>query len=222
MIRALLITFILTLTIQARENPFFPTKGEVDIPFTSNAKSTLDPLKRATIDIPSNARVIKKVTIDFINLDGTTSSKDISINNSVDWHLPIFISQSIGKINSANKNKISTKRVKSVPAAKPKNKHFTKIYNLGFITFYKKGKELKITTKDLMVRDFLLTSPHRIVLDFKKDLDIKTKIKTFNSRYFKKISFGAHKDYYRVVIELDCHYRYKKETKKKAYILSLY
>ena len=103
MIRALLITFILTLTIQARENPFFPTKGEVDIPFTSNAKTTLDPLKRATIAIPSNARVIKKVTIDFINLDGTTSSKDISINNSVDWHLPIFISQSIGQINLAKK-----------------------------------------------------------------------------------------------------------------------
>ena len=222
MIRALLITFILTLTIQARENPFFPTTGEVDIPFTSNVKTTLDPLKRATISIPSNARVIKKVTIDFINLDGTTSTKNISINNSVDWHLPIFISQSIGEINSAKKNKASTNKVNSTPITKVKNKHFTKMYNLGFITFYKKGKELKITTKDLMLRDFLLTSPHRLVLDFQKDLDIKSKMKTFKSRYFKKISFGAHKDYYRIVIELDGHYRYKKDKKKKAYILSLH
>lgn len=222
MIRVLLITFLLTLTIDARQNPFFPTKGEVDIPFTSNAKTTLDPLKRAAITIPSNARVIKKVTIDFINLDGTTSSKSININNSLDWHLPIFVSQSMGGDNSVKQVKTSKNKVKSVPKQKIKNKKFTKLYSLGFTTFYKKSKELKIVTKDFIVRDFLLTSPHRIVLDFKKDLDMKSKFKTFKSRYFKKISFGVHKDYYRVVIELDGHYRYKKEKKKKSYLITLY
>ena len=212
MIRILLIAFLLTLTTQARQNPFFPTKGEVDIPFTSNAKTTLDSLKRATITVPSTARVIKKVTIDFVNLDGTTSTKSINLNNAIDWHLPIFVSQSIGEVNSVKKVKVSTKKAKK----------YTKLFSLDFIKFYTKGKELKIITNDFMIRNFLLTSPHRIVLDFEKDLDMKSIFKNFKSRYFKKISFGVHKDYYRVVIELDGHYRYKKEVRKKGVSIYLY
>lgn len=218
----MLITFLLTSIIDARQNPFFPTEGEVDIPFTSNAKTSLDSLKRAAVTVPSNARVIKKVTIDFINLDGTTSSKSISLNNSLDWHLPIFVSQSMGEVNSEKQVKVSKNKVKSAPNKKVKSKKFTKIFNLGFTTFYKKNKELKITSNDFIIRDFLLTSPHRIVLDFQKDLDMKSKFKSFKSRYFKKISFGVHKDYYRIVIELDGHYRYKKEMKGKDCFLLLY
>lgn len=219
MIKVLFLLFFIILSLQARENPFFPSKGEVDIPYTSNANTTLEPLKRATIAIPSYARVIKKVTIEYINLDGTTSQTSIKLNNSIDWYLPVFISQSMGPIESKKKY-VSTKKITKKLASK-KDK-YTKIYNLDFITFYKKEKEFRIDTDDKMIRNFLLTSPHRIVMDFKRSLSMKSKIKNFKGRYYKKISFGVHKDYYRIVLELDGHYRYKKERSKKGYSLFLY
>lgn len=208
-------SLLFIVTIQARQNPFFPSKGEVDIPYTSNSKTTLPALKRAAITVPSHARVIKKVSIEYINLDGTTSTTSIKLNNSIDWYLPIFITQSMGEIKTQEKN------VKSSKVKKKNTDKYEELFNLGFTTFYKKGKEFRIVTKDFIVRDFLLTKPHRIVLDFQKDLNIKSKFKNLNTRYFKKISFGVHKNYYRVVLELDGHYRYNKEKRKKGYSLFL-
>jgi len=215
--RIIPILLLLILILDARDNPFFPSKGEVDIPYTSNEDRSLDPLKRATITIPSQARVIKKVTIEYINLDGTRSSSSIELNNSLDWYLPVFISQNMGEINSKTKTKIQTKKSPNTKA----NQKYKKIYSLGFITFYKKAKEFKIVTKDFMVRDFLLTHPHRIVMDFSKDVNVNSKVKNLDGRYYKKISFGSHKDYYRVVLELDGYYKYEKKSLKKGYSLFL-
>lgn len=199
-------------TSQARQNPFFPSKGEVDIPYTSNTKISSPPLKRATISVPSDARVIKKITVEYLNLDGSNSTTSIKLNNTVDWHLPIFVSQSMGKIESKQK---TTTKLKV-------EKNYTQLYDLGFISFYKKEKEFKVVTTDKMIRSFLLTKPHRIVMDFKRKLRVKSKVKELSERYYKKISFGVHKDYYRIVLELDGHYRYNKDKIKKGYILSIY
>ena len=203
------------LVLDARDNPFFPTKGEVDIPYTSNAKRALPPLKRAAITIPSQARAIKKVTVEFLNLDGSTQKSSIELNNAVDWYLPIFISQSMGELHTT-KNKEVVKKIK------PKKKKYTQFYNLGFITFYKKGKEIRVATNDFMIRDFLLTQPHRIVMDFQKELNMNSQVKRLEGRYYKKISFGVHENYYRIVLELDGVYRYKKERKRKGYSFLLY
>ena len=208
------------MILDARDNPFFPTNGEVGTPTTNNAKTALHPLKRAAITIPSEARAIKKVTVEFINLDGSTQKRSIELHNAVDWYLPLFVSQSMGGINTKKtKNTTSTKPIPE----KKKKKKYTQLYNLGFITFYKKDKEIRIATSDFMVRDFLLTEPLRIVMDFQKELNMNSKTKVFKKqRYYKKISFGVHDQYYRIVLELDGHYRYKKQTKKKGYSLLLY
>jgi len=216
LVKLIFLTFFLILTLEARQNPFFPTDGEVDILTTSNIKNTPPPLKRAAITIPSEARAIKKVTVEFVNLDGSTQKSSIELNNAVDWYLPIFISQSMGEINTKKTTKAKTKKAKT-----PKKK-YTQLYNLGFITFYKKDKEFKIATQDKMIRDFLLTKPHRIVMDFKRDIDIKSRVKILNTKYYKMIRFGVHKDYYRVVLELDGIYKYTKEKKKKGYSLFLH
>lgn len=215
MIKVIIVSLLVIVTLQARQNPFFPSKGEVDIPYTSNSKTTLPPLKRAAITVPSHARVIKKVTVEYINLDGTTSTTSIKLNNSIDWYLPIFITQSMGEI------KTKDKKTKVTKPKKNSSDKYEEVFNLGFITFYKKDKEFRIATKDFLVRDFLLTKPHRIVLDFQKDLNVKSKVKNLNTKYFKKISFGVHEHYYRVVLELDGHYRYTKKRQKKGYSLFL-
>jgi hypothetical protein len=52
------------------------------------------------------------------------------------------------------------------------------------------------------------------VLDFKKDVNLKSESKKLNSSIFKKIVLGTHDGFYRAVVTLDGQYKY---TKKKEY-----
>ena len=149
MIKFFIITILLLTNIYSRENPFFPAEGEKALPKTTNKDLSLNPLKRAAISLPSRARVIQKVTLEYKNLDGSVEQKSIELDNSVDWHLPVFISQSMGEIKNT-----PTKQI-----AKKQNNKFEHIFSSKHVKFYKNYKELKIDTKDKMVRDFLLTKP---------------------------------------------------------------
>ncbi len=204
MIRVLLVMLLLLAVSDARENPFFPAKGEKEIPYTSNEYKTLPPLKRATISLPSQARVIQKVTIEYKCLDGSIEQKSIDLQNSVDWHLPIFISQ----------NYVST-------IQEPKRKKFKKIASFKYGSFFASSKALKIITNDKIIRNFMLVEPHRIVIDFSRDTSLKTYTKQNKNSTFKKIRIGNHLKYYRVVIELDGEYRYKKKKIANGYMFIL-
>lgn len=209
----LLVIFLLLLTsLSARENPFFPSKNETDIPLSTNIVSVVEPLKRATLTLPSTARTLESITVTYKNLDGSIVSKKELLGNSVDWHLPIFISQNIG----GNEKKTHPKSISK------KSEKFTKIASLPFISLHTSKQRLKIITKDKMLRNFLLTKPHRIVCDFKRDIDIRSYEKkiTANSQV-KRVRFGNHKGYYRVVIELDGHYKYKLTDYKNGYYINL-
>jgi len=210
LIRFFYILFVLLISLDARDNPFFPTSGELEIPFTSNKDRTKEPLKQATISMPSQARIIKKVTVEFKNLDGSIESKSIELDNSIDWHLPIFISQSY----SQNTNIIKEPK-------KIETKEFKKLSSIKFASFYSLDKTLKIETKDKLIRNFLLVNPHRIVIDFKKDAHLKWMSKENEHNVFKKIRVGNHKGYYRVVVELDGFYQYKMQKAKDGYLFKL-
>lgn len=216
----ILILFLLT-SLVARENPFFPSVGEKDIPLSSNQDVQLTPLKRATLTLPSTARVIEGVTINYKSMDGSRHQESIELDNSIDWHLPIFISQNYGSSEQkiTPKKKIEKKVTKS---AKKKKSSYKKIASIKLISFYTQDKKLKLITKDKMIRNFLLVKPHRIVCDFKRDTNIKSYIKeTSKKSVFTKIRIGNHSGYYRVVIELDGHYRYKTTNTKDGYIFEL-
>ncbi len=208
MIRVLFFSFFLLITLNARENPFFPSKGEKDIPITSNENRTLPYLKRATITLPSHARVINKVTVEYKSLDGSISHESIDLENSIDWHLPIFVSQ----------NYTQSEIEQNVPAKKLK---FKKIAFIKYASFYASGKTLKVTTNDKVIRDFLLVEPHRIVVDFKRDTDMKSYTKNVKSSIFSKIKIGNHSGYYRAVIELDGYYTYKMKKVSDGYLFTL-
>lgn len=200
---ALLFTII---SLSARENPFFPSSGEADITYTSNQDTKVAPLKRATMTLPSSARIIESVTVKFKNLDGSVEEKSIDLGNSVDWHLPVFISQNYGGTTS------EPKTIKKV--------NYTKVAGLKFISLYESKKTLKVVTKDKMIRNFLLTKPHRIVCDFKRDIDIRSYEKSIKNSIVKRVRLGNHKGYYRVVIELDGYYRYKVKEINGGYLFN--
>ncbi|HIP19927.1 MAG TPA: AMIN domain-containing protein [Sulfurimonas sp.] len=212
MLKFLVIFLFLLSSLSARENPFFPSKNETDIPLSTNIVSVVQPLKRATLTLPSTARTLESITITYKNLDGSIVSKKELLGNSVDWHLPIFVSQDIG----------GNEKIPQPKSISKKSEKFTKIASLPFISLYTNKQRLKIITKDKMLRNFLLTKPHRIVCDFERDLDIRSYEKkvTTHSKV-KRVRFGNHKGYYRVVIELDGHYRYKLTDYKNGYYINL-
>jgi len=216
--RLFFILFFIPILLFSRENPFFPVDSSQDIPLTSNQVEKTEPLKRATMTLPSTARILESVTVEYKNLDGSIATKKIELGNAIDWHLPLFISQNYGA--SPELPKLS-KKVK-------KNKHantkvlYKNIASLPFISFYAAGKKLKVVTKDKMLRSFLLVKPHRIVCDFKRETDIRSYVKSLKKPFlFKKVRVGTHKGYYRVVIELDGYYQYKITKIKEGYLFDL-
>lgn len=212
MIKLFGIVLLCAVLLDARENPFFPSDGEIDMPLSSNQEQPQEPLKRATITLPSTARTLQSVNITFKNLDGSIEKKSISLNNSIDWHLPLFISQNYGSTSDELTTTHSAKKVQK----------YTKLASLPFSSVWIKGKEIKIVTKDKLLRNFFLVKPHRIVCDFQRDIDIRfydKKVK--ENSIVKRVRVGNHKGYYRVVIELDGYYRYKLQKISDAYMLNL-
>ena len=220
MIKVLFTVLLLLTSLNARENPFFPSTGEKDIPLTSNIDSDLSPLKRATLTLPSTARAIEGVTVNYRSLDGSRHTKTIELDNSIDWHLPIFVSQSYTNEEqkvSAPKNIMAKSKI-----APKKESSYKKIAGIKLISFYAKDKKLKVITQDKIIRNFLLVKPHRIVCDFKRDTNIKSYVKDMQKNsLFSKIRVGNHSGYYRVVIELDGHYRYTTKDTKDGYIFEI-
>jgi hypothetical protein len=205
---------VLLNILYARENPFFPAKGEVNMPYTSNKDRSLPPLKKATITLPSQARIIKKVTLEYKCLDGSIEKKSIELQNSVDWHLPIVISQNYSiDLKQQDKNLISSNKTK---------KSFKKLASFKYGVFFASKTTLKIVTKDKIIRNFMLVDPHRIVIDFSRDTNLKTYTKINKNSVFKKIRIGNHSKYYRVVIELDGQYRFTKQKIPDGYIFVLH
>jgi len=200
----------LSLSLIARENPFFPSEGEVDIPITSNQIKRLPPLKRATLKLPSSARSVESVTIRYKTLDGDIKEQTANLQNSIDWHLPIFISQSMDTQNS----KSSIKKVS--------HKKFHKMLSLKYISLYDKDKELKIVTKDTMIRNFTMVEPHRIIMDFKRDIDMRSYFSKIDSkRRFVSARVGNHMGYYRVVVTLDGEYIYSVSKTTDGYLVTI-
>jgi len=215
LIKIIVLLSIFISSILARENPFF-SMGDEAMPITSNASTKLEPLQRATITLPSTARAIERVTIQYKNLDGSQESKSINLDNSVDWHLPIFISQSYAKVTPRKNPSTSSKTLK-------RSNSYKKILALKSISFYENKRALKIFTHDELIRNFMLVNPHRIVMDFTSNDTIETLTKKIkNKSIYKKIRIGNHEGYYRIVIELDGPYTYKINPIKNGYIIKLH
>ena len=219
----LLISLFFTIT-QARENPFFPSEGEKDVTYTSNEDRTIPQLKRATLMLPPQARVIKKVIVEYKNLDGSIGTKSIPLNNKVDWHLPIFVSQSY--ISGEKEREETDPQSQQIEPETPKIQEqiktvFLEIGDIGFAKYLVSQKSFRIKTKDKIIRDFMLVTPYRIVIDFKRDDSFKSLTKLIDDSYFTMIRVGNHKGYYRVVLELDAQYKYSVKKLEDGCVIEL-
>ena len=243
MIRVIILVILFFYTLQARENPFFFESNLKQLPYTSNIDKNLPPLHRAALTLPSKARTIEKVVVTYKTLDGSVEEKEIILGNSVDWHLPIFISQNYmaseisgksvqskpkvkrkvkPKKSELKKHKVDKIEEKPLPVKTEVTTDFKEIVKRQYIRFLSSSKKLKLVTKSVKIRDFLLVKPHRIVLDFKKKSDIIGFVKKVPNNIFKKVVIGNHDGYYRVVIELDGYYQYSVKKLEDGYLITLH
>lgn len=200
--RLLFFFFLTCALLFGRDNPFFPADpNEKQMP-TSNKIENLKPFSTQQISLPSSARAIKGLVIHYQNMDGSIASETLELNNKIDWHMPLVLSH--GAVSS---EKSSTEKSKSKSV---ETKH---------ITFVSSGKTLKLITKDKMLRNFMLTSPHRIVMDFARDTSFKPQNYTLNTPPFKRIRLGNHDKYYRAVVELDGQYGYALNVSANDYTI---
>ena len=202
----LAVVILLSVALFSRENPFFPVDHATPPAYTTNTIIKEKPFQELRISLPDTARSIESITISYKNIDGSIASKKITVKRSIDWHQPLVIS-----------HQLPTQK----PQPKATKQPLKKIAKLSFISFYSRYKELKIITKDTLLRNFKLIKPDRIVLDFKRDADFRSY--SFKGRnIFKTLKIGNHDGYYRVVIELDGTYIYKIKKLKNGYSIKVY
>lgn len=204
------------MSLEARENPFFPPEGERDIPFTTNKENGKSPLKQVPISLPPQARILQKVTVEFKNLDGSIETKSIELDNSIDWHHPLLVSQKHTEPSSVQEQKKSEQT-----ETKKKNIESKALVSNSILKFIVSGKSLKIETKNEELRNFLLASPHRIVIDFKSDTEVADFTKKEFDTIFKEVRIGNHKGYYRVVFVIDGLYKYSFKRVADGYLVEL-
>ena len=203
--RLILLFLVTVISLFGRDNPFFPADPNEKQMITSNKVETLKPFSTQQISLPNSARTVKAIIVRYQNLDGSISNEQLDLNNAIDWHEPFVITQ---------------KQTNKMPALK--NKKQANTVGSKFISFTPMGKSMKVVTKDKLLRNFMLSSPQRIVLDFSRDTSFKPKDYLIDQAPYKKIRMGNHDKYYRVVIELDGQYRYKLQTSKEDHTIVCY
>ena len=205
--RLLLILVVIT-GVFARENPFVPAQ---DIKNETPPKENIPYFKEIRFTLPDSARIIKEIKVSYQNLDSSIDEKTIHIEKKFDWHKTFILTQNTEQDKLSTENK---KQKTKIPETK-------KLSFKNFIKFEVNKEFFKIITKDTKIRDFLVTKPYKIVVDFKRDANFLTKTFNLNLTPFKTLVLGNHEGYYRVVIELDGHYIYKLKKDKDTYTITL-
>lgn len=189
--RSLFLSLVLLAPLLARENPFFAADPSKAQKVTSNIPDSKPQMGTISYTLPDQARILKEVTFTIQNLDGSIESRKIQIDQSIDWHRPITLSQ------SKNTSPLPSSVLNGASSA-----------DFGFIRFDTKGKRLSIKTADALVRHFVLSDPSRIVLDFKRDTPFKSEEKNLNAAPYRNIALGNHGKFARATITLDGRYNY--------------
>lgn len=234
MSRLFLVFSLLLSFVDARENPFKPMISLKKTGKATNIKEKRENLRSQEFDLPSSSRILKKVILKYQNVDGSISEKEFTVDKNIDWHYPLVISHNLPKpkpvviekkvfIDKKTSKKIEDKKPKFQIKTQPKenaNKEL-KLNPFKFVSFHILDNEIKINTQDRAIRDFLLSKPYKVVIDFEGKTSFYTKTIEVTQDPFRDIIIGSHADYYRCVINLDGHYKYEMTETEDGYAIKL-
>jgi hypothetical protein len=207
------IFILLCVSLVARENPFEAVSASNSTGKATYKKDTRENFSSTKVQLPSSARILKSVEFHFQNLDGSIESKKVEVDHKIDWHDELIVKKLLDDVTTS-----------TAPTLMPTKKPTKKVKKINFknlVLFSIDGKSLHVKTKDKKIRDFLVTSPYKIVVDFKREVSFYTKVYSLKTKYFRSITLGKHSGYYRVAIELDGRYLYNKQKVKDGYIFTL-
>lgn len=194
------VSMFFCVSVYANQNPFMINANQRDFQAQQKNKGKKH-LTTESVQLPSNARELKSVTLTFQNLDGTTESKQLKVDKTIDWHYPIKITQQEAIRNISKR-----------------------YFSLNDFEFYMEGKTFVISSpKHRILRHFLLANPTTIVVDFSRDKGAAYdgNIGT-GEKYYAKVGVNAKSKLYRVSIELDGIYQYTlKSAKNNTHTIQL-
>jgi hypothetical protein len=186
----------------SRDNPF--EKNPIIDDFARTIESGLD---EQEIYLPTSAVQIRKITIEYKNMDSSIDTKVIKLNFPLNRTKPLIVYQQKKKIMA---NMMLLKDGMSNASFKP----------YKFFKFEINGNKVKIITNKRLIRNFPIPYPQTILMDFKhQDVIIPKKFHLKSVSYFKFVNITSHKGYLRFSIEVDDRYRYKIFTKDYGYLM---
>lgn len=230
----LILLFFIGL-LNARENPFLPTDiNDTDMIASNNINNDGKEFQTQVIKFPSDARELVKAVFYYKSIDGSIQEKIVDINASFNRHDEFILKKEPKPIKSSSKildvsvttqkNDKKSKEIidetsNNLPNIEPPLHSFNFMKLIKFDIYPMK---INIFTKDKMVRNFIIDRPNKIVMDFRKfKTGFGTKTFKINKGIIKKIVFGSHDTFYRVVIWLDGNYHYNIRQSDSGYTMIL-
>jgi hypothetical protein len=125
------------------------------------------------------------------------------------------------QIVSESEVKVPVKNDDTSSASEQKAQNGSEIVNFQQVRFVLSAKEVRIESKDKIIKHFAIKKPTRIILDFAGNADFPTRKQGISLSPFKEIRLGTHEKYYRAVIELKRPAEYTIKPFKYGYILTL-
>ncbi|EKG8178714.1 AMIN domain-containing protein [Campylobacter upsaliensis] len=198
----------------ANDNPF---SGEQNVSIITPSSFT-----RSDVKFNSNARILKSVSFNYINLDGTEETLVLDVNKSIDWHDTYTIMRS----KSPEPSKILDVSV-TIPSKGNADSNLSIDVELPIqsgsidrlLTYSVYKNKIRLNANDELVSDFSIGNPSKIVMDFKSNVISPSKVVRIKNSFFKRLDFGSHKGYYRLVLYLDGKYNYKIEKDASGYTI---
>lgn len=179
-----------------RDNPFDPLIVPKDSIRPYYGETSV--FNKAEINLPSSARLIKKVEITYQNIDGSIEKQSIDVSGRIDWRMPLTISQ-IFKENDSNK--------------------ITKKEDITI-----EDNKIYIKYEGKLLQDFVIKEQdkYKIVLDLEKNMKYyKLNKIILDKPYFKAVRYGLHDNFLRIVIELDGSYIYNIKQMENGILINV-
>lgn len=241
--------FLLLVSLAfSRENPFLPSDVAMGDLNSTNIITKQQAFEQISITLPSDAREIESIVLNYKSIDGSIKSKEVAIGAGFDWRDSLLLSkkaapkttaQEILDVSVTNKEPGNTTEANisipkpSMEALNENNSSNIRAISapalspaLGTLEFDTRVKiavyhnKIVLNTSDMLLKSY--DDGARIVLDFSKSgTDFLTKNANFTGGVLKKATIGSHGKFYRVVLQLDKRYKYSIRQNKENYTIWL-
>jgi len=97
----------------------------------------------------------------------------------------------------------------------------TETVNFQYIRIIVSENNIRIETKDSLMKAFIAEDPKVIILNFRHDVDFATRKHKFDIEPFYEVRLGAHRKYYSFVVELNEPHAFDVEKSIYGYELKI-